>query len=270
MELYPGYPGYRGYIAGVKGPGETACLQDLFMQDPSFDRAAEDAANLDAARAIGLNGSPVDWTWENWMAIEGERGLPPTCYSCLILEEGNGPDRQTLTSDPDDPRLLLGGPGTTGALLKAAAQAGIGPTEAAFFRDLLGGDIGLRAYIGLSWPGNHNAPEMLAAYTEFFRLWQQAPPRGTQLRPASDFWGNMLDQGGYAPTPATAYLDDQLYMVRTSVAVMCSTMTRAGGTQDYCPTWYGRLEGSFLSALATSSSPISYRAWLRENAPHPF
>ena len=52
VELYPGYPGYRGYVAGVDGPGEVACLQDLMTDDPTFNKEAEDAANLAAAQAV--------------------------------------------------------------------------------------------------------------------------------------------------------------------------------------------------------------------------
>ena len=34
------------FVAGVKGPGEVACLEELTANNPSFDKDAEDAANL--------------------------------------------------------------------------------------------------------------------------------------------------------------------------------------------------------------------------------
>lgn len=78
VELYPGYPGYIGYVMSVDGVGDHACLEDLEDEDRSFDRKAEDDANLKAARSLSINGGSELWTWENWMAIEAERGMVPT------------------------------------------------------------------------------------------------------------------------------------------------------------------------------------------------
>lgn len=116
VELYPGYPGYQGYVTGVDGIGDHACLNDLKAASPSFDRSREDAANLAAADRIGLHGGPGDWTWENWMAIEGERGLPPTCYFCAFAGADTRPEPMGTSVDPDDPRLVLGTYGTTVAV----------------------------------------------------------------------------------------------------------------------------------------------------------
>jgi hypothetical protein len=276
VELYPGYPGYRGYIAGVKGSGEIACLQELIAADPSFNKDAEDAANLSAARVIGLNGAPIDWTWENWMAIEAERGLAPTCYSCLFRDDGPGPDRRMAAWDPSDPRLQMGGYGTSEAIGQAAARAGLGRGAAARLlqdmfdpddQDGLGADHVLRALIGLTWPGHHTAVEMLDAYDV---LIAEVSAPGTGFFDPGQLWEMMLDQGGYAPTPPTATLDDQLYMVRISAEAACVSMP-----DDTCRAWlatYGRIEGQWLTEWA--QTPLddvpSYAAWLRENVGNPF
>ncbi len=117
VEVYPGYPGYRGYITGLDGVGDIACLDDLEALDSNFDRAAEDTANLAAAARLKLTGSPETWTWENWMAIEAERRLvPTTCYACAITAASNRPPPTRAPVQSNDPRLLLGGYGTTAAL----------------------------------------------------------------------------------------------------------------------------------------------------------
>jgi probable HAF family extracellular repeat protein len=241
------------------------------VNNPSFDKDAEDAANAAAARAIGLHGTPIDWTWENWMAIEAERGLLPTCYSCLILENGPGPDRQTAAWDAADPRLRMGGVGTSEAIANAAVEAGLGTTAAAIFRDQFGDDYGLRAYVSLILPGHQTASEMLAVYPEL--LATAAEGRGGGLRGGQYVWDLTRDQGGYAPTPPTAYIDDQLFMVGMSARAVC-----VGMPEDACEAWldnYEGIEGQFLSEWRTTPvGDVAYGEWLRRgdsvpSAPQP-
>lgn len=274
VELYPGYPGYRGYVAGIDGPGEVACLDDLVARNPRFDRETEDAANLAAARAIGLTGTFRDWTWENWMVIEAERGLAPTCYSCLFRDLDASPVRESAAWDPTDPRLQMGGYGTSEALTQAATGAGMDPSSIAFFEvkfdpddeDALGPDHMLRAVVGMTWPGHHTAPELLSAYDELFALYAEP---GTVFLDLGLMWDTVIAQGGYAPTPPTAHLEDQLYMIRTSAEAMCVEMSAA----DMCRGWLGQYDGIenlFLSEYRRSGPDISYAEWLREEFPDLF
>ena len=276
VELYLGYPGYRGYVAGIDGPGEVACLADLIAADPGFDRAAEDAANLAAARAIGLSGTPKDWTWENWMAIEAERGLPPICYSCLFRDPGPQEGGQKAAWDPADPRLQMGGYGTTQAIAAAIARTGAEPggNIEGFFQSMLdpddeddlGADHVLRALVGATWPGHHTAPEMLSAYDEVFAILMDMETQITY----DHIWESMLAQGGYAPTPPGVDIEDQLYMIRTGMEAWC-----AGTTPDICETelsLYDEFEKKFLVEVGSAQlgADMSYAAWLRENYPDLF
>jgi hypothetical protein len=276
VELYPGYPGYRGYVTGIDGPGEVACLDNLLAANPSFDKAAEDAANLAAAQAIGLGGTPKDWTWENWMAVEAERGLPRICYSCLFRDPGPQEGGQRAAWDPADPRLQLGGYGTSQAIAGALSRVGVEPggnTEALFQRildpndeDDLGADHVLRALMGAAWPGHHTALEMLSAYDDLFA---ELMKNGTYIN-IDPLWKSMLAQGGYAPTPPGADIEDQLYMIRTGMEARC-----AGMPEDFCETelsLYDRFESQFLVEVGSTQlgADISYAAWLRENYPDLF
>jgi hypothetical protein len=263
VELYPGYPGYRGYVTGIDGPSEITCLDQLTATDPRFDKAHEDEANVAAARAIGLNGSPAEWTWENWMAIEAERGLPSTCYSCLFSRTDSESKHQTAPIDIFDQRLWLGGYGTTEALLQAAAGAGMGTSSSAFYIERFGGDHVLRAFIGSTWPGHHSAPEMLEAFSILFANYAQA---GTLFIDPHQMWNVMLDQGGYAPTPSTAHIKDQMYMVRMGIEAMC-----APGAISVCEPFIQQyeqgVEAVFRSELVTTNPNIVYVEWLREHYP---
>jgi len=259
-------------VTGIDGPAEFACLSDLIAADPGFDQAAVDAANLAAAKSIGLAGSPVDWTWENWMAIEAERGLLPTCYSCLFQDLDPPPSRESAAWDAADPRLQMGGYGTSEALSQAATRAGLGLNSAAFFEDMfdpndqdtLGADHVLRAFVGLGWSGHHTAPEMLDLYDALFT--QYAESDSIFFDPGQ-MWETILDQGGYAPTPPTAHLDDQMFMVRTSAEAICSQMA-----EDTCDAWlayYDGIEARFLTEVSRSGPDVSYADWLREEIGNP-
>jgi hypothetical protein len=120
VELYPGYPGYRGVVTGMLpnwgGLGDWACLQTLESQNPAFDIEAVDAANIAAARRLGIEGQPEDWVWENWMQIEAVRGLPTQCYSCVLMSTGIVPLNTSVQPDPNDPRIQAGYSGQQYAL----------------------------------------------------------------------------------------------------------------------------------------------------------
>jgi hypothetical protein len=210
------------------------------------------------------------------MAIEAERGLPATCYSCLFRDPDTQRGGQRAESDLTDPRLQMGGYGTSEAIDDAAASAGMEPggMESAFFQqkfdpndeDRLGPDHVLRAFVGLNLPGHHTAPEMIAAYGELFAL---LGAEGTTFFDPRLMWETVLAQGGYAPTPPAARMEDQLYMVRTSIEAMCYTMSteECNSTVDL---WYDRIiEPGYLSAVATSGRDISLRDWLREEFGNP-
>ncbi|MDQ3523852.1 MAG: hypothetical protein M3451_02225 [Chloroflexota bacterium] len=128
VELYPGYPGYRGNITGVMphygGLGDYECMHILEQDFPQFDRAQEDRANQQAADALGINGPMNLWTWENWMLIEAERGLVPSCYTCLMLDTTSTPHRMNVYPDPDDYRILTGFIGQTTSLTAISSSIG--------------------------------------------------------------------------------------------------------------------------------------------------
>ena len=202
VELFPGYPGYMGFVTGVDGVGDHACLEDLEDQDRSFDREDEDDANLDAAQTLGINGGPELWTWENWLAIEAERGMTPTCYTCLFDETNSRSEPTDTEIAPNDPRLLLGP--FVGFQLEAIVSNGRvsnNQYENFFFRSI--------AYA--SNPGSHlNAAEVLE---EAELYWAITNSRGGTPTNWDMLWRSTLSQGGYAPTPATSSADDQVWLV---------------------------------------------------------
>ena len=78
----------------------------------------------------------------------------------------------------------------------------------------------------------------------------------------------ILAQVGYAPTPSTADIEDQVYMIRTSAEAMC-----AGMPEDGCTVWLGQysaIEDLFLSERLSLGPEISYAEWLREEVPDLF
>jgi hypothetical protein len=86
-------------------------------------------------------------------------------------------------------------------------------------------------------------------------------------------WQAVLEQGGYAPTPPTATVEDQLFMVRVSVDLICHLIPRSGGgldTQASCLSYYQRLERGYLADSAGSGPTMAYRQWLRKHAANAF
>ncbi len=253
VELYPGYPGYKGYVTGVDGIGDHACLQDLEASSSSFDRADEDAANVEAAGRIGLNGGPEDWTWENWMAIEGERGLPPTCYSCAFAGAAARSEPMGTSVDPDDPRLVLGTFGTTVAVNRYVTEY-----HNPSLTNLIPYDHVLRAMAYLVAPsGRHlNAPELVSmadALVESLRNTYYDPDQ---------FWDRIVEQGGYVPTPETAAPEDQVFMIIIGAAAMCGWMPH-----DACFSFQQSLDRQIQAWKESqyTGSDLGFGAWLRQN-----
>lgn len=211
VELYPGYPGYRGYITGLDGIGDHECLNDLEAMDPSFSRQSEDSQNTRAARALDISGSMNVWTWENWMAIEAERGMQPACYACLLFD-GPGPEPNGASVDVADPRILIGTSmsyltGDTTALSRLSQKHGVQLQGFA-------SDQHFRALVGLLYAGRHlNAAQMLEAYDEVVEMLYARNSSGNfQYLDVNALSQLLLDQGGYAPTPEDAYPEDQLFL----------------------------------------------------------
>lgn len=214
VELYPGYPGYQGFVTGLDGIGDHACLQDLEAAYPTFDRIRENAANIEAAHRLGLHGVPQDWTWETWMAIEAERGLPPTCYSCAIGSAPNRPEPSGTPIRPDDPRLRIGDMWGTVAVGILAVNRNM-PVSSA--QSTLPFDRDLRALVNMANPGRYlTAAEVADLYEQTADgLFVQG--YGFDV---STLARTLETQGGYAPTPPTANVNDQIYMVMVGIEAL--------------------------------------------------
>jgi hypothetical protein len=210
VEIYPGYPGYRGFVAGLAGPGEVACLEQLQRQFPWFDRDREDQENAAAAVRLGLAGGPKDWVWENWLAIEAERGSPLTCYICAREQFVAGEPYQAGPADPNDIRLLVGTLGASNELVfQVAARHNLDMWK---FQYVATTDYQLRA---LAWTAN--APRHLNAWElhSVYDAIAEAIAAGQGVNwPAFII---ALTQGGYAPTPPNAAYEDQLFLVGTAL-----------------------------------------------------
>lgn len=217
VELYPGYPGYQGYVAGLVGEHETSCLEDLEDRDSSFSKRREDRENLEAADDLGIRGDIEDFTWENWMAIEAERGLPPVCYYCLIADASNIP----TSIIHGDSRTEMGWSGQ-----KAFADE--------YFRDsqnsrglvsMAPTDDQLRALAGLFADGDLlNAPQTIDMMEEvldsLFTPGQHIDPSG--------LWDTLISQGGYVPAPDDIAPPDQLFLVFAGFFAVSPYMTETG------------------------------------------
>ena len=68
-------PDYRGDVTGLDGIGDHAFLEDILASNPGFDPPLEDPLNTEAARRLELAGAIIEWTWENWLGVEAERGV---------------------------------------------------------------------------------------------------------------------------------------------------------------------------------------------------
>lgn len=224
VELYPGYPGYRGNITGVMphydGLGDYECLHILEQDFPLFDQAEEDSLNQQAADALGINGPMHLWTWENWMLIEAERGMLPSCYSCLMLDTATTPIRLNVYPDPDDYRILTGLMGQTKALESIHLAMGSSAGEIRQALDYgYGEDYVLRALAYLEGGHTQNAQELY----EEMQYWVQAAssPGGSfnSLGPDEVLQAAIWERGGYTLVPESAAAEDQTTLMGYTFAV---------------------------------------------------
>jgi hypothetical protein len=257
VELVPGYPGYAGYVTGLDGVGDHACLEDLVAADPTFDREAMDSYHLITAGYIGLAGGPTDWTWENWMAIEAQLGLPATCYSCAIA---NAPYRDEPVGtgiSPNDPRLLIGSFGTTIALDRLLPPFQPGSTA---LRSTLPYDHYLRAAAGPGNPGEHlNAAEVWAQYEAAIAAIAADKWFDPQM-----MYQSILTQGGYVPVPPAAHPQDQVFVARMVIEVMARTTMDPVAGNAFVARFDYSADAWLASRLDNASAPETGLAeWLR-------
>jgi hypothetical protein len=196
VELYPGYPGYRGNVTGVMphwgGLGDFSCLEELNEANPDFDRSKEDRANRRAARTLGIDGGFSDWTWENWMMIEIQRGFTPQCYSCLMADTAGQPLRIDLDPDPSDPRIRVGLLDRDGAVLALMDEVTGSPRTL----NSLPEDYLLRASAYLDGGWNMNAHQLLDAMRN--RVESDTSP-GRSYYAIGDVYNIIVTQGEYVP-----------------------------------------------------------------------
>ena len=153
-------------ITGLKGIGDFQCLEVLERDNPKFDRAAQDRANRAAATQLGIAGTPVDWTWENWMEIEIERGLQPHCYACLIVDSTTFGQPYGASVPANDPRLIVGL--RSGTALESYILNQLGDRSGAASQD----GIYWRTAAAFRWLGiDQNAPQTLESLTFLIGEW---------------------------------------------------------------------------------------------------
>jgi hypothetical protein len=225
VELYPGYPGYRGNINGVMphygGLGDYECLHILEQDFPQFDRAREDRANQQAADALGITGPMNLWTWENWMLIEAERGMTPSCYTCLMFDTKSSPTRLNVYPDQDDYRILTGFPGYITAIQTIAANAGIDNqmgidgTLQYYGYD----DYTLRSVAYSYGQPTMNAQELYVAMFDWVQVpFQPSGSDGLSVDPREMEATAIYQNGGYALTPVNAAPADQVFLMFYSLS----------------------------------------------------
>lgn len=233
VELYPGYPGYRGVLTGMLvnwgGLGDWECLETLERVDPHFDKEEVDAANLAAARELGIDGQPADWVWENWMQIEAVQGKQPSCYSCVLSDPTIVPLNPSVRVDPGDARVLLGG----------WWQEGDYRVRAAAFM--------------LSAPAMPNAQDLL-------RIMPQASDEYFELGPVYDF---VTSTGGYSWVPDNAHPQDQVFLVTEAIYTASPYMPPP--VMGAYLNFLHQLSRDWRGLVMTSSSPPPFREYLKEN-----
>jgi hypothetical protein len=212
VELRPGYPGYRGIVAGLIGPSEAACLEQLQREFPWFDRGYEDAENEAAARRLELTGGPEIWVWENWLAIESERGVPVTCYMCARELISAGVRYLAVPADRNDVRLQVGSFDSSELLFRVAARNDMETWEINFLATT---DYELRARAWTGSPGRQlNAIELLSSYDKIAKAFMG---QSGNFEPYAQPLWVAIDQGGYAPSTADTSFDDQVFLLSTAL-----------------------------------------------------
>lgn len=219
VELYPGYPGYRGNITGVmphwNGQGDYECLETLQQNDPEFDRAQEDLANQEAADALGIEGPMSLWTWENWMQIEAERGMLPSCYTCLMIDTTTEPIRTDIQADPGDFRIRTGLMGQTTAIDSILESLEVTDPETAdlvaeaFTED----DYVLRAHAYATGEPGQNAEQLYEEMQGLVETLADPEVESATVDPIDVLRIAIWERGGYTSTPDTAAPDDQFALM---------------------------------------------------------
>ena len=261
VPLYPGYPGYRGYLPDTVGLLEWACPDDFTAIRQGFSKESEDRANLRSAGALGIDGIAEDWTWEHWMAIEAERGLTPTCYTCMLLGPAPtyfGPDPQRLDTH-DDARYLLGTPESTEIALRWFDKNGIPQGSLGTILT----DYELRALSGIMAAGGYlNAEQVLAASEEVLEIWY-CVEKPCQYLDGTSLCRTLIQQGGYVPTPDEAAYPDQAFTVLLGFEALETqwTPTFAATMGNLVTDAFERWQSESLSNVSTPG----FGDWLREN-----
>jgi hypothetical protein len=220
VELYPGYPGYRGMITGLKGVGDFQCLEVLQQENPTFNRYVEDGENVAAASRLGIHGTFRDWTWENWMEIEVERGQQPHCYSCLLLDPSAYPMSYGATVSPDDPRLIIGM--TTGNALESYILEEFGSRSTSTTKEGIVWRVAA-AFMWVDFPAN--APETLEAVRFLVGEWSGHDVDGDGHFSGLDYgmaFETFSSRGGYVPMTGKETYADQYFQAFTVAYLMTS------------------------------------------------
>jgi hypothetical protein len=257
VELNPGYPGYRGFVTGLYGAGEAACLETLERLSPWFDRDQEDKLNARAARRLGLTGDASTWVWENWLAIEVERGSGPVCYLKAYAQMAAGVPFERMLVAPDDARLRVGQIDSSGLIGRVAAEAGVPRWR---LENVFHTDYQLRA---TAWAalGNVGYPQVDAVELEsaIIQIAEEMDRLGGSIRLVAPL---IQSQGGYAPVPATACPLDQIFLAWTAMSV--HTMQVPGQVGTAMLNVFEQHITGWQSALATGST-LTLREYLIEN-----
>lgn len=216
VQLYPGYPGYRGNITGVMahwgGQGDYECLELLEEADPGFSKSREDRRNERAANDLGIGGSMEVWTWENWMLIESERGMTPSCYTCLMFDSEEAPLNPEFHSDSGDIRVMTGLPGHTVAidsiLVDLYGHSSVANVHSYFKQD----DYVLRALAYMQdW--TMNATELYGEMTAWIEIAGGGSTGYAPIDYEAVLQTAVWDLGGYVRVSAdTAVLDQEVLM----------------------------------------------------------
>ncbi|MFT4038278.1 MAG: hypothetical protein QM692_08880 [Thermomicrobiales bacterium] len=253
VELQPGYPGYRGFVTGLYGVGEGACLEDLQVAYPGFDPAAEDAANAAAAARLGISGDASTWLWENWLAIEAERGMIPTCYQDARAAMEDGAAYIRAAEFPGDARLEVGMPGTTNWIDRVSDNFGANTAQ---MREYFADDLYFRAGAwGMTGETNPNAWALKSGGDALMSAVNSpggGPPATYRL---------VVFQGGYAPVPANACPEDQWFFAGVSMLTMF-------WSSPLVSAYMGELEQlhqNWLNDVVYTGGGQSLREYLAEN-----
>ena len=244
VELKPGYPGYRGFVTGLYGPGEVACLQELQRLYPWFDREQEDAGNAAAAERLGLAGGPSTWVWENWLAIEDERGLPVTCYVDAYQAMAQGTPFAQAQITPFDARTLVGAIGSSDLMGRTAVATGV---DTYALERMFLTDYELRAEAWWATGSQHNNAAQLHSAINEYVAWIYSPDGGAPL--TTELLELVKTQGGYAPVPESACPLDQIILAGTTVEA----------------AYYGFIPDQLASAMV-STFKAHVDQWLAERA----